>query len=354
VSAACRLVVGDRVIGDGAPVFVVAEAGVNHNGDLELARRLIDAAQAAGADAVKFQTFRSEALVSRHAPKAAYQRATTGDDQSQAEMLAHLELTLEQHVELRDHCAKRGIVFFSTPFDEPSVEALAELGVALFKVPSGEIINLPLLARIASKGKPLIVSTGMSTLEEVAAAVDAIRAAGDPPVALLHCVSAYPAPVEEMNLRAMETLRDRFGCPVGLSDHTLGIAVALGAVARGAAIVEKHVTLDKTLPGPDHRASLEPDELAELVRGIRTIEAALGDGRKRPMPSEADVRQVARKSLVAARRLRAGEALTAESVAIKRPGTGIPPSALASVLGRRVRLDVAPDEVLDWPMLDER
>jgi len=344
--------VGERVIGDGAPVFVVAEAGVNHNGDLALARRLVDAAREAGADAVKFQTFRSDALVSRHAPKAAYQRATTGEAGSQAEMLSRLELSFDQHVDLRDRCAKQGLVFFSAPFDEASVEVLAALGVSLYKVPSGEITNLPLLARIAAKRKPVILSTGMSTLDEVAAAVDAIGAAGDPPLALLHRLSAYPAPVDEVNVRAMGTLRDRFGCPVGFSDHTLGIAVALGAVARGAAIIEKHLTLDKSLPGPDHRASLEPGEFAELVRGIRAIEASLGDGDKRPMPCEADVRRVARKSLVAARALRAGEVLTSDAVAIKRPGTGIPPSALDSALGRRVRRDVMADEVLDWAMLE--
>ena len=194
----------------------------------------------------------------------------------------------------------------------------------------------------------------MSTLDEVAVAVAAIRGEGDPPLALLHCLSAYPAPIEEMNVRAMGTLRDRFGCPVGLSDHTLGIAVSLGAVARGAAIVEKHLTLDKALPGPDHRASLEPSEFAELVRGIRAIEASLGDGDKRPMPCEADVRRVARKSLVAARALRAGEVLTPNAIAIKRPGTGIPPSALAAALGCRVRRDVMVDEVLEWAMLETR
>jgi N,N'-diacetyllegionaminate synthase len=355
VSTSSRgFVVGGRAIGDGAPVFIVAEAGVNHNGDLQLARRLIDAAREAGADAVKFQTFRSDALVSRHAPKAAYQRAATGGGESQAQMLARLELTREAHVELRDYCAKREVLFFSAAFDVASVDALAELGVGLFKVPSGEITNLPLLRHVASKQKPVILSTGMSTLGEVAEAVAAIRTAGDPPVALLHCLSAYPAPVEEMNLRAMDTLRARFGCPIGLSDHTLGIEVALAAVARGAAIVEKHLTLDKALPGPDHRASLEPIELAALVRGIRAVEAALGDGEKRPMPSEADVRRVARKSLVAARPLHAGEPLTADAVTIKRPGTGIPPSELTSVLGRRVRRDVAVDEVLDWTMLVER
>lgn len=345
--------IGERWIGAGAPVFIVGEAGVNHNGDLGLARRLVDVAAEAGADAVKFQTFRSEALVSRNAPKAAYQRETTGAGESQREMLARLELTLDQHAEIREHCAKRGILFFSTPFDELSADALETLGVALFKLPSGEITNLPFLRHVASKRKPIILSTGMSTLAEVAQAVAAIREAGDPPLALLHCVSAYPAPASEMNLRAMDTLRERFGCPVGLSDHTLGIEVAAAAVARGATIVEKHFTLDKRLPGPDHLASLEPGELARLVRAIRTVEAALGDGEKRPMPSEMDTRRVARKSLVTARPIRAGEKLTADLVAIKRPGTGISPADLPRVLGRTVRRDLAADEMIDWAAIDE-
>jgi N-acetylneuraminate synthase len=346
-------VVSERVIGEGTPVFIVAEAGVNHNGDLALARRLVDVAAEAGADAVKFQTFRSHALVSRHAPKAAYQRATTGADESQLAMLARLELTAEQHAELKAHCAKRGILFFSAPFDEASADALEALEVPLFKLPSGEITNLPFLRHVAAKRKPLILSTGMSTLDEVAEAVAAIRDAGDPPLALLHCVSAYPAPASEMNLRAMDTLHERFGCPVGLSDHTLGVEVAVAAVARGAAIVEKHLTLDKRLPGPDHRASLDPTEFAALARAVRTVEAALGDGQKRPMPSEADTRRVARKSLVAARPIRAGERLMADLVAIKRPGTGISPAELPRVLGRTVRRDLAADEVIDWTALGD-
>ncbi len=348
-----QFIVGDRRVGDGAPVFIVAEAGVNHNGDPALARRLVDVAAEAGADAVKFQTFRSEALVSRSAPKAAYQREAADRDESQAEMLARLELTLDQHAELQEHCAKRGILFFSSPFDERSADVLDTLGVRLFKLPSGEITNLPFLRHVAAKGKPIILSTGMSTLAEVAEAVAQIRAAGDPLLALLHCVSAYPAPASEMNLRAMDTLRERFGCPVGLSDHTLGIEVAVAAVARGAAIVEKHLTLDKRLPGPDHRASLDPGEMAALVRAIRTVEAALGDGEKRPMPSEDDTRRVARKSLVAARPIRAGERLTADLIAIKRPGTGISPADLPRVLGRTVRRNLAADEVLDWMALGE-
>ncbi len=351
--SASGFVVGERRIGGGAPVFVVAEAGVNHNGDVALALSLVDAAADGGADAVKFQTFRTDALVSRAAPKAGYQVETTGGAESQRDMLARLELTLADFARVQERCAKRGVVFFSAPFDEASADALERLAAPLFKVPAGEITNLPFLRHVAAKRRPMIVSTGMSTLAEVGEAVAVIRAAGDPPVALLHCVSAYPAPPDEMNLRAMDTLRERFGVPVGLSDHTLGLEVALAAVARGAAIVEKHLTLDKAMPGPDHRASLDPGEMAALVRGIRTVESALGDGDKRPTPSELDTRRVARKSLVAARALRAGERLTEDAVAVKRPGTGIPPAELSRAVGRRLRRDVAADEVLEWTALEE-
>ena len=345
-------VLAGRAIAPGRPAFVIAEAGVNHNGDPALARALIDAAADSAADAVKFQTFRTSALTSRTAPKAAYQIEATGAGESQSEMLMRLELSTETLRALQAHAAARGIVFFSTPFDEASADTLAALGVPMFKIPSGEITNLPLLRHIAAKGKPIILSTGMSTLDEVAQALAAIGDVADVPVAILHCVSAYPAPVGEVNLRAMDALRDRFGRPVGLSDHTLGLEIALAAVARGAAIVEKHLTLDKNLPGPDHRASLEPVEMAALVRGIRNIEAALGDGVKRPMPSELDTRRVARKSLVAARALRAGEELVKDAVAVKRPGTGISPAELERALGRRVRRDLAADDVIDWTALE--
>jgi N-acetylneuraminate synthase len=344
--------VAGRAIAAGRPVFVIAEAGVNHNGDPALARALIDAAADSAADAVKFQTFRTAALTSRTAPKAAYQIEATGAGESQSEMLVRLELSTETLRTLQAHAAARGIVFFSTPFDEASADTLGALGVPMFKIPSGEITNLPLLRHIAAKGKPIILSTGMSTVDEVAQALAAIGDVADVPVAILHCVSAYPAPVGEVNLRAMDALRDRFGRPVGLSDHTLGVEIALAAVARGAAIVEKHLTLDKNLPGPDHRASLEPVEMTALVRGIRNIEAALGDGVKRPMPSELDTRRVARKSLVAARALRAGEELVKDAVAVKRPGTGISPAELERALGRRVRRDLAADDVIDWTALE--
>ena len=321
-----RIEIARRAVGEGAPTFVVAEAGVNHNGDVELALRLVDIAADAGANAVKFQTFSADALVTESARKAGYQQATTGAGESQRDMLRRLELDADAHARLQAHAAARGLVFFSTPFDEASADLLDTLEVPALKVPSGELTNLPLLRHLAAKKRPLILSTGMGTLAEVEVAVDAIRAAGDPPLAVLHCVSAYPAPPAEVNLRAMDTLRARFGCPVGLSDHTLGTAIALAAVARGAAILEKHMTADRTLPGPDHRASLEPAELAAMIRAIREIESALGDGEKRPMPSERDTREVARRSLVAARPIARGERLARGMLAIKRPGTGIPPA----------------------------
>jgi N-acetylneuraminate synthase/N,N'-diacetyllegionaminate synthase len=345
--------VGERRIGRGTPIFIVAEAGVNHNGDPALARRLVDAAAECGADAVKFQTFTVDSLLTRGAPKASYQVETTGAGESQREMLARLALGPGELALLRDRSAKRGLVFFSAPFDEKSADALEALGVPLFKIPSGEITNLPLLRHVAAKGRPIIVSTGMANLEEVEQAVATIRAAGDPPLAVLHCLSAYPAPPGEINLRAMDTLAARFGCPVGFSDHTLGFEIAVAAAARGADIIEKHLTIDTALAGPDHRASLDPPAFAAMVRAIRNVESALGDGVKRPMPSEADTRRVARKSLVAAHALGAGRRLTAGDVVVKRPGTGIPPAELPRALGRKVTRDVAADEVIPWEALGE-
>jgi N,N'-diacetyllegionaminate synthase len=351
VTGARPFVVRGRVVGPG-PVFVIAEAGVNHNGDMAMARGLIDAAADAGADAVKFQTFRTDSLVSGAAPKARYQVETTGGDESQRAMLARLELGPAAHAELREHADRRGLVFFSTPFDEASADVLDGLGVELFKVPSGEVTNGPLLRHVAAKRRPVILSTGMCTLDEVAVTVATLREAGDPPLVILHCVSAYPAPVKDTNLRAMATLRARFGCPVGLSDHSLGLPIALAAVALGASVLEKHLTLDRTLPGPDHRASLEPAEFAALVRGVRAVESALGDGDKRPMPSELDTRAVARRSLVAARALSAGHLLGAGDVTVKRPGTGLAPDQLDRVLGRRLARPVSADALLDWSMLE--
>lgn len=351
MTADSPVTIAGRQIGSGQPCFIIAEAGVNHNGDPELARQLIDVAKTAGADAVKFQLFRADRLASAAAPKAGYQVWTTGGGESQLEMLRRLGLPLEAHRALRDYCGEQGILYLCTPFDEPSADFLETLAVAAFKIPSGELTNLPFLAHVARKGKSLIVSTGMATLAEVEAAVRTIDAAGNRDVVLLHCVSNYPANPAEANLRAMQTMAEAFGLPVGYSDHTPGIEVALAAVALGACVIEKHFTLDRTLPGPDHRVSLEPQELVALVRGIRTVEAALGHGRKEPAPSEADTAAVARKSLVAAKDIATGSTVTADSIAIKRPGTGLPPAMLEQVVGRIATEDIPADTVLTLEML---
>lgn len=332
-----------RLVGPGQPCLIIAEAGVNHNGSLDLACQLVDAARAAGADAVKFQTFKAERLVSAAAPKAAYQQRTTGTAESQLEMIRQLELGEAEHRRLLAHCRERGILFLSSPFDEQSADFLADLGMSAFKVPSGELINLPFLAHLAAKGRPLILSTGMAHLGEVEAAVQAVAAAGPVPLALLQCVSNYPADPADVNLRAMDTMAAAFGVAVGYSDHVPQNEVAFAAVARGACIVEKHFTLDRNLPGPDHQASLEPGELAALVRGIRAVEAALGDGRKRPAASEADTAAVARKSLVAACDIPAGSVLAADLIVVKRPGSGLPPAMFPHLLGRRTRVAIPRD-----------
>jgi len=341
-----------RRIGLGHPCFVIAEAGVNHNGSLDLARRLVDAAQAAGADAVKFQTFKADRLVTAAAPKASYQQARTDAAESQLAMLQKLELSEAEHRTLLAHCRDRGIQFMSTPFDEQSGDMLAALEVPLFKIPSGELTNLPYLAHLARLGRPMIVSTGMAYLSEVEAAVRCIEENGAPPVALLHCVSNYPAAPEDVNLRAMATLANAFGLPVGYSDHTLGNEVALAAVALGACIIEKHLTLDRTLPGPDHAASLEPEEFSAAVRGIRVVEAALGHGRKVPAKSEANTAAVARKSIVAARDLTANETLDVNAVRMMRPGTGLPAAMLPHVIGRQTRKPLSVGSLITMEALE--
>ena len=342
---------GGRLVGPSQPCLIIAEAGVNHNGSLELACQLVDAAARAGADAVKFQTFRAEAVVTPQAPKAQYQLANTGGTESQFAMLKRLELLPEHHRTLLERCRRRGILFLSTPFDRASADLLEDLDLPAFKIPSGEITNRPLLEHIAAKGRPVILSTGMSSLEEVARAVDILRAGGSPEIVLLHCVSNYPADPRDVNLRAMATMARAFGLPVGYSDHTLGVEAALAAVALGASVIEKHFTLDRGLPGPDHPASAEPAELAALVRGARVVEAALGHGRKEPAASEANTREVARRSLVAAVDIPAGAALGPEMVALRRPGSGLAPERLGEVLGRRARRGIAAGELLALEML---
>jgi N-acetylneuraminate synthase/N,N'-diacetyllegionaminate synthase len=327
------IAIAGRRIGLGEPCFIIAEAGVNHNGDPELARELVKVAAKAGADAVKFQTFRAKDLVSPQAAKAEYQLATTGIG-TQLDMLAALELSEDAHRRLIKECHDHRILFLSSPFDDESADMLERLGVAAFKVGSGELTNHPLLARLAAKRKPVILSTGMASLDEVTAAVDAFREAEGHQFALLHCVSAYPANPADVNLRAITTLQNKFPVPIGYSDHTLGNEVAFAAVAMGACIIEKHFTLDRTMVGPDHQASANPEELAELVRGIRKIEAALGNGQKVPAMAEQDVAKVARKSLVYTHSLPAGTVIRPNHLTALRPGDGIPPSDAPMVIGR--------------------
>jgi N,N'-diacetyllegionaminate synthase len=333
---------------------MIAEIGVNHDGSVEQAMALVEAAAAAGADAVKFQTFDPDALATRGAPLAAYQRDGT-DAESQREMLERLRLADEDLGSLAALCRRLGPHFLSTPFDEASVALLESLEVPAFKVGSGELTNLPFLRYLGGRGLPLLLSTGMGDLEEVRAAVGAVATGGTPPLALLHCVSSYPAPVEQANLRAMDTLAAEFpDAVIGYSDHCLGLEVSLAAVARGAKVIERHITLDRTRPGPDHHVSLEPEEMARLVAGIRLVESALGDGRKEPQEAEADTRIVARRSLVAARDLAEGRILTATDLTAKRPAGGLPPSALDNVVGRSLTRPLGRDERLTDAHLSPR
>ncbi len=335
-------------IGAGHPCFVIAEAGVNHNGDPALARRLIDVAADGGADAVKFQTFVPEQVVAPVAETAAYQARNTGRSESQLDLLKRCCLPLAAYPELRDHARRRGLVFLSTGFDSESVDFLAGMGVPLFKIPSGEITNLPLLRHVAAKGKPVILSTGISTLGEVETGVRALEAGGCRELVILHCVTNYPAAPAEANLDAMATLRRAFGRPVGYSDHHAGTAVAIAAVALGAAAIEKHFTLDRSLPGPDHAASLEPAELRAMIGAIRDVESARGDGTKAPGASELRNRDLVRRSLHAARDLPAGHRLTADDLICLRPARGVPPGDRDMIVGRRLRRAVRKGEALPW------
>jgi N,N'-diacetyllegionaminate synthase len=332
-----------------ARTLIIAEAGVNHNGELALAKRLIDVAAEAGADLVKFQTFSADRQVTRTAEKADYQMQTTDIMESQYEMLRRLELSAEMHRELIAHCAARNIGFFSTGFDIESIDLLAGLGQDHFKIPSGEITNLPYLRHIGQLGEAIIVSTGMATLGEIETAIDVLERAGTPRarITVLHCTTEYPTPMAEVNLHVMQSINTAFGVSVGYSDHTLGIEVAIAAVALGATVIEKHFTLDRSLPGPDHKASLEPEQLKAMVEAIRNIEVALGDGIKRLTPSEAKNRLIARKSLVTSQAIRAGEVFSTWNITAKRPGTGISPMLWDEVIGRIAPRDFAADELIE-------
>ena len=329
-------------------VFIIAEAGVNHNGRLDLAYKLVDVAKEAGADAIKFQTFKAEKVVSSKAPKAEYQKKATSSDESQLGMIKKLELSFEDFVKLKKYCDKKGIMFLSTPFDHQSIDFLYNL-IDIYKIPSGEIINHPYLKCIAAKNKPIIVSTGMANLGEVEEAINTILSVNSKAnISLLHCTTNYPAPYEEVNLKAMQTLAVAFKLPVGYSDHTLGIEMPVAAVAMGAKIIEKHFTLDKKLSGPDHKASLEPSELKEMVKAIRNIEMALGDGIKKPNKSEIEIMKVARRSLITTRDIRVGETIKESDIAIKRPGIGILPKFKEIVIGMKLINDIRQDEPFRW------
>lgn len=326
-------------------VYIIAEAGVNHNGSFDLACRLVDAAKAAGADCIKFQTFRAQNLVSRNAGKADYQKDTTGDG-SQADMLSKLELSYDAFSRLKQYCEEVGITFLSTPFDLESVAFLDELGVPFWKIPSGEVTNLPYLEALAKTGRPVVMSTGMCEMGEIEAALRVLREHGTSDIRLLHCNTEYPTPFADVNLWAMETMRRAFGVEVGYSDHTKGIEVPIAAVALGATIIEKHFTLDRNMEGPDHKASLEPDELATMVSAIRNIEQALGSGEKTVSPSERKNIAVVRKSIVAKRAIKQGEVFSEENLTAKRPGTGISPMRWFEVIGQVAAKDYMRDEII--------
>ena len=340
--------IGNYLIGPGNPCFIIAEAGVNHNGDMKIAHKIIDAAVGAGVDAVKFQSFVTEDVVTPEAPKARYQVETTGQDVGQFAMIKALELSKDQQKELKSHCDEAGILYLCTPYEERSADLLEEISVAAYKIASTDTTNIPFLRYIARKGSPVVLSTGMSSLGEVEEAVNELKLHGlDGKIIILQCTAEYPAPVNEINLRAMKTMELGFGCLVGFSDHSPGIGASPWAVAAGACIVEKHFTLDRNMEGPDHRVSIEPNELKELVKTIRDVEAALGDGIKRPMPSELPNKTRMQKSLVARRLLAVGETIQEADLACKRPGNGLPPKWFDRVVGRRAAKKIQKEETLE-------
>jgi N,N'-diacetyllegionaminate synthase len=328
--------------------FIIAEAGVNHNGSIDIAKKMIEVAKECGADAIKFQTFKAENIISKFAPKAEYQKKTTEKNESQLEMVKKLELSFEDFVELKKYCDEIGIMFMSTPFDFESIKFLNNLGMEIFKIPSGEITNILYLERIGKLNKKIILSTGMADLGEIEDALDVLIQSGThrENITVLHCNTEYPTPFEDVNLLAMLTIKEAFKVNVGYSDHTPGIEVPIAAVALGASVIEKHFTLDKNLPGPDHKASLEPDELKTMITAIRNIEKALGNGIKKPSPSELKNRPIARKSIVAKKKIRKGEVFTEENITVKRPGTGITPMRWYEFIGKVAERDYEEDELI--------
>lgn len=341
-----------KSISTGKSVFIIAEAGVNHNGSLEMAMKLVDEAKAAGADAVKFQTFKADKLVTRSAQKAEYQKKSTGSDENQFNMLKRLELNSEDHKTLFEYCKEKGILFISTPFDMQSVDLLEKLGVEAYKIGSGDLTNMPMLKKIAALKKPVIFSTGMASVTEIKEALDWFRESGNPELILLHCTTSYPAPYSDVNLRAMETLKKLTDLPVGYSDHTAGIEVPIAAVALGACVIEKHFTLDRNMEGPDHKASIEPEELKQMVASIRNIEKALGSPEKTITKTESSISKVARKSIVSSKRITAGKRLTIDDIEVKRPGDGIAPKQFFDLLeGYTALVEIEADTPIQWYML---
>lgn len=331
----------------GKKTYIIAEAGVNHNGDVELAKKMIDAAFKSGVDAIKFQTFISEHVVSKYAEKAEYQSKNTSGTESQLEMVKKLELSFDDFRELKKYCDFKGIEFLSTAFDFDSIDFLNSLNIKVWKIPSGEITNLPYLNRIAMTHKPVILSTGMSTLDEIESAVQILRSNDCSDITLLHCTTEYPAPYADVNLKAMYTLRDKFNLPVGYSDHTKGIDIPIAAAAMGAVIIEKHFTIDRNMKGPDHKASLEPDELKDMVDAIRIVEKSLGSGEKKPAESEVKNMVIARKSIIAKCNIKKGEIFTEENITVKRPGSGISPMRWFEIIGMTAIRDFEEDELIE-------
>lgn len=336
-----------RFIGHGQPTFIIAEAGVNHNGSIILAKKLVDKAVQAGVDAVKFQTFKSEKLVTGYAAMAKYQKDNIGIENSQLDMLKKLELSYDEFIELKNYCDNKNIIFMSTPFDFESADFLDSIGVQAFKISSGDLTNIPLLEHIAEFEKPIILSSGMATLGDIEDAVISIRNKGLEEISVLHCTSNYPAQISSVNLKAMDTIKNSFKVVGGYSDHTEGITIPIAAAALGANIIEKHFTLDKTMEGPDHKASLNPEELNEMVQGIRKVELSLGNGIKMYNESEIDTMKAARKSIVAARNIKKNEIIKKEDLQYKRPGNGISPKYYRKIIGKKALKDIEVDEQMN-------
>ena len=333
--------------------LIIAEAGVNHNGNFELAKQLVDKAVEGGADIVKFQTCKAENVISRYADKAEYQKVTTGEADSQLEMVRKLMLTYEEYGKLKEYCDEKGIEFLSTAFDLPSVDYLHSIGMRRWKIPSGEITNLPLLIKIAKLGEPIIMSTGMSELSEVADAIKVLKENGAGEITILHCTTEYPAPYEDVNLKAIDTMKEAFGLAVGYSDHTKGLEIPVAAVARGTCVIEKHFTLDRNMEGPDHKASIEPDELKQMVDMIRHVEVAIGDGIKKVSPSELKNQDIARKSIIAKTAIKTGDIFTEENITAKRPGSGISPMKWFDLLGKTAKHDYQEDYLIEEDELND-